>query len=376
MSDIGNLVYSQVEPDAKKSTYEEFDTMDFVINVGQGKALVKNSCKLVGTVRLCNTGNTQATNDIRLNHNIGIHAVVDSTQVSFANGPKAGVVENLQNYARLVRMVETGTEDINDLCNASNLVELKGPSAKLGEAIQQRRVTLNTGGATISTDRDFVCKLQICLNKMDGDNLPFEKTGAIRVSVNLAKNLSALEGGLAGSAANYKLSNVRLAYNSMDAPKGASQTVMRSAYNFKSSVLSSTANISARVPAICDAVSISVQRQDRESVNVLSNYGLEEPRNFKSIQYMFNDSTNQYISYVIESKEEALEKGIESLVSTGHNGVFNAGRLQRNNNWIAGLPFNGFVDLSNQRFNVQLVSDIDQNNPHNIYMYFHSLMSM
>jgi hypothetical protein len=91
---------------------------------------------------------------------------------------------------------------------------------------------------------------------------------------------------------------------------------------------------------------------------------------------MFNDSTNQYISYVIESKEEALEKGIESLVSTGHNGVFNAGRLQRNNNWIAGLPFNGFVDLSNQRFNLQLVSDIDQNNPHNIYMYFHSLMSM
>ena len=376
MSDIGNLVYASVDPESKKTEYIEFDTLDFVINVGPGRALVKNSVKLLGDLRLCSTGDTQATGDVRLNHNIGIHAVIDSTQVSFGAGPKAGVVENLQSYARLVRMVETGTEDINDLMNASNLVELKAPSSKLGEAVQQRRSTLNTGGATIHTDRDFVCKLQIALNKMDGDNLPFEKTGAIRVSVNLAKNLSALEGGLAGSVANYKLKNVRLAYNSMDAPSGSSQTVMRSVYNFKSSVLSSTANVSAVVPAVCDSVSISLQRQDRESVNVLSNYGLEEPRNFKSIQYMFNDSTNQYISYVIESKEEALEKGIESLVSTGHNGVFNAGRLQRNNNFIVGLPFNGFVDLSNQRFNIQLVSDIDQNNPHNIYMYFHSLMSI
>ena len=211
---------------------------------------------------------------------------------------------------------------------------------------------------------------------MDGDNLPFEKTGAIRVSINLAKNLSALEGGLAGSACNYNISDVRLAYSVMDAPKGASQSVMRTAYNFKSSVLSSTANISARVPAVCDSVTISAQRQDRENTNVLSNYGLEEPRNFKSIQYMFNDSTNQYISYVIESKEEALEKGVESLVATGVNGVFSAGKLERNDNFIVGLPFNGFIDLSNQRFNVQLVSDIDTQNPYNLYMYFHSLHSI
>ena len=211
---------------------------------------------------------------------------------------------------------------------------------------------------------------------MDGDNLPFSKTGAIRVSINLAKNLSALEGGLAGTAANYNISDVRLAYNSMAAPSGPMKSVMRTAYNFKSSVLSSTANISARVPAICDSVTICAQRQDRENVKVLSNYSLEEPRNFKSIQYMFNDSTQRYISYVIESKEEALEKGIESLVATGHNGVFSAGKLERNNNFVVGLPFNGFVDLSNQRFNVQLTSDIDTANPYNIYMYFHSLHSL
>ena len=374
--DLGGLVYAQVEPEAKKSSYEEFDTLDFVINVGEGRCLVKNSIRLLGTLRLNRTGTTRATADVRLNNNIGVHAIIDSSQVTFDAGPKQGVIENLQNYARLVRVLATGTEDHNDYMNASNLIELRGPSANLGEAVQIAGATVQATGAAQTTDRDFACKLNICLNKMDGDNLPFNKTGAIRVSINLAKNLSALEGGLVGTAANYNISDVRLAYNSMDMPSGPMKSVMRTAYNFKSSVLSSTANVSARVPAICDAVTICAQRQDRENVKVLSNYSLEEPRNFKSIQYMFNDSTNQYISYVIESKEEALEKGIESLVATGHNGVFSAGKLERNNNFVVGLPFNGFVDLSNQRFNVQLVSDIDTANPYNLYMYFHSLHSL
>jgi len=374
--DLGQLVYAQVEPEAKKSSYVEFDNLDFVINVGEGKALVKNSVRLLGTLRINRTGTTRATADVRLSNHIGIHAVVDSSQVTFESGPKMGIIENLQNYGRLVRMQATGTEDHNDYSNASNLIELRAPSANLAEAVQLAGSTIQATGAQQTTDRDFACKLNICLNKMDGDNLPFEKTGAIRVSINLAKNLSALEGGLAGSAVNYNISDVRLAYSVMDAPKGATQSVMRTAYNFKSSVLSSTANISARVPAVCDSVTISAQRQDRENTNVLSNYGLEEPRNFKSIQYMFNDSTNQYISYVIESKEEALEKGVESLVATGVNGVFSAGKLERNDNFIVGLPFNGFIDLSNQRFNVQLTSDIDTQNPYNLYMYFHSLHSI
>ena len=375
MSDLGNLIYASVEPEAKKSSYSEFDTMDFVINVGEGKALVKNSVKLMGTLRLNHTGTTRATEDVGLNHAIGVHAVIDSTQVNFSDGPKAGNVESLQNYGRLVKMVSAGTQDANDYNNASNLMELRAASQALAGKAQIARGTINSG-ATLTTDQDFACKLHICLNKMDGDNLPYSKSGAIRVSLNLAKNLSALEGGLVGSAANYSLSDVRLAYSSMDEAKGASQTVMRTAYNFKSSVLSTTANISAVVPAVCDSVTISAQRQDRESTNVFSNYQLEEVRNFKSIQYMFNDNTSKYISYVIESKEEALEKGVESLVASGVNQVFSAGKLQRNGNFIAGLPFNGFIDLSNQRFNLQLVSDIDSANPYNLYLYFHSLMSL
>ena len=91
---------------------------------------------------------------------------------------------------------------------------------------------------------------------------------------------------------------------------------------------------------------------------------------------MFNDNTSKYISYVIESKEEALEKGVESMVASGVNGVFSAGKLQRNGNFMLGLPFNGFIDLSNQRFNLQLVSDINSQHPYNLFLYFHSIISL
>lgn len=153
--DLGQLVYSQVEPEAKKSSYEEFDNLDFVINVGEGKALVKNSVRLLGTLRLNSTGATQATADIRCNHHIGIHAVVDSTQVTFESGPKMGIIENLQNYGRLVRIQATGTEDHNDYCNASNLMELRAPSANLAERVQLAGATIQATGANQTTDRDL-----------------------------------------------------------------------------------------------------------------------------------------------------------------------------------------------------------------------------
>ena len=107
--DLGQLVYAQVEPEAKKSSYVEFDNLDFVINVGEGKALVKNSVRLLGTLRINRTGTTRATADVRLSHHIGIHAVIDSSQVTFEAGSKMGIIENLQNYGRLVRMQATGT---------------------------------------------------------------------------------------------------------------------------------------------------------------------------------------------------------------------------------------------------------------------------
>ena len=37
------IIYHQVEPQATQDAYREFDNVDFVINVGEGRRLLKNS---------------------------------------------------------------------------------------------------------------------------------------------------------------------------------------------------------------------------------------------------------------------------------------------------------------------------------------------
>ena len=102
------------------------------------------------------------------------------------------------------------------------------------------------------------------------------KSGEIRLTINLARDMSALMGANKGSGANYKLKNPHVSYHSM--PTGGdwnkTQTSMRSVYNVKSTILSGTANISAQVPAVCDAVSCSFQYQNRENVNVFSKHSM------------------------------------------------------------------------------------------------------
>jgi len=62
-------------------------------------------------------------------------------------------------------------------------------------------------------------------------------------------------------------------------------------------------------------------------------------------------------------------------LDTGHNQV-SGSRFSDNQSFLLGLSFGKFVDLSNQKFGVQLKTLIDNTSAHNIYMYFHSVMTV
>ena len=53
------------------------------------------------------------------------------------------------------------------------------------------------------------------LNSMSGDHLPFEKSGEIRLTFNLARNMSALMGANQGSGATYSLKNLHVTFQSV-----------------------------------------------------------------------------------------------------------------------------------------------------------------
>tara|TARA_R110002012_G_scaffold2963_1_gene14121 strand:+ start:615 stop:1724 length:1110 start_codon:yes stop_codon:yes gene_type:complete len=365
-----NMLYHSAVPEATQATYGEFNNVDFVLNVGPGRSLMRNSVRLNGNVLVTNDGTTRSAGGVYMDYAIGIHSVVESCQVSFGT---SGTKENIQNYARWCKMGAIGTLYEDDYNNASQQVELRAVNEVCASLLAQGEVTLGT--TPVTQDLDFSMKPNCILNKMSGDHLPVEKSGEIRLTLNLARNMSCLMGDNQGADATYALSNLHVSYHSVPTQGDpmTKQTTMRSVYNIKSTILSGTANISAQVPAMVDSVSCSFQKQNEENVNVFNNYACNMVQGIRRLQFEFNDSTNKYVSYNENDLGGMIQRYIESFDNTGHQQM-KLDTFRANNGFGVGQKFAGFVDLSNQRLGLQLTSDINNTKPMNIYMYFHSIV--
>lgn len=371
---MSNLIYHVSECVQKKDSYVEFDALDFDINVGDGRSLVKNSVRLLGDLDVLDNGGVNAV-ELYFDNVCGAHSFIDSCQVSFLEGENAGLKENIQNYARYVAMSEMVTKSPEDALNASSMCELKGYDEKTSKLFANGRTTRNSG-TKISENQDFSIKPVCALNKMSGGNLSYAKSGQIRLTMNLAQNRSALMGSaLNNTQDTYAIINPRVIYQSVLSEPKEQETIMRTIYNVKNTIQSNFASVSARVPAVCDSVTVSCQLQSSENTAPFSNYECHMPKGLEEVQYLFNDSTNEYISYSITDLTEMLQRGIDSILDNGHNMV-SGNRFADNKNFITGLGFNGYVDLSSQKFTVQIKSKADNVNAFNIYMYFHSIMSV
>ena len=372
------IVYHSAEPESLQTNYIEYNNVDFVLNVGAGRSLVQNSVRVLGEVLIASTGSTRVIDPggIYMDYRVGIHSIVDSCQVSFGGGSNPGIKENIQNYPRWAAMTSVATENEDDMMNASKQVELKAPNEICADVIARGVITNNSG--TKQTDNmDFAFKPICILNRMAGDHLPQERSGEIRLTLNLARNISALMGPNSTGASTYQITNLRCSYQSIETVGNPmdGQISMRSVYNVKSSVQSGLANVQAQVPAVCDACSVSFQRQQDENVPIVNNYSLEKVPGIRDLQFLFNDSTNKYITYQINDQNEMLHRYIDSFSNTGHNQAL-LDTFRGNGGFGVGLHFQGFTDLSNQRFSLQLTSDITNNAPYNVYMYFHSVVQV
>ena len=142
------------------------------------------------------------------------------------------------------------------------------------------------------------------------------------------------------------------------------------------SIESGFANVGVKVPAVCNSVSISFQLQNEENTAQNNNLQLQSVPNLTELQYLFNDSTNSLVSYLLRDYEEVVSRGIESMFSTGRNSL-GIQQLANNEGFVAGLFFDDFIDLRNQKFNVQITSGISGGASNMLmYMYFHSILSI
>ncbi len=388
---MSQMHYHQVDPESSSAEYTPFQTVDFLLST-PGRKLLKNSIRVEGRIvarkdttnpYVPATANAVTSaidreDNIKVDNVVGAHAFFDSWSCETQS---KGVLENLQNYPRYISMTGRATLGKDDMLTSKMVAEGRGPYEANGNYLLQPVVdqAFVTGQAEQPLQRSkpsFSIKPMVCFNRTAGGDYSFDKNGFIRISTILAANRHAMFAGDADT--NYVLEDLVCRYVTVPDDGIAEAMLMRSYVNVVSSLQSTASSISARVPsAQVSSVSISFAKQSNLQSTEFNSYALESLPKWSSVEYLFANSMQNFITYQITDRDDALKRGLESLESAGHSQV-NAATLKANTGEIMGLAFSEFVDLSKQKFTVNLKiedSSVTQS-PFDVMMYFNSLLQM
>ncbi len=371
-----NIRYHEVAPSNDAADFQEFNSIDFEL-LSPGRKLLKNSISIQFRLEVTSDGvSPVAARQISLDNKIGYHGVFESWTTSTA---QAGILENTQDYPRYVGMVAAATLDENDLLNVRYQAEGRSLTQDGGRyALQQPRIR-NKNATPVEHLEERECSIypKIALNSIAGGDYSFDKNGSIRISTNLARNNNFLFGPqMAGSS--YKISNVKLHYISVPDDGKTQPMLMNTVVSVKAAINSDSANLSFKVPAkSCSGVVMSFIQQSNENADGENSYALEKLPNLNSVQYMFNSSTSQGVSYVIEDQGELIKRGLSALSEAGHSQV-SASKYAVNQGYLIGESFEDQIDLSSQQFAVQIKSEVPSisSKPRLCYLYFLNLIEM
>jgi len=372
-----NYQYSMSIPENNKDTFTSNDNITFMINGDQDMSLLKNSVRLEGNVKVL-IGGAQITNElVYFNPQVGTHGLVESMQVSTQNG----LVENISNsYPRLVNMKEQATRSINDSLNGSEASELKMPTTH--QVVNYGHGTAshtNQAGSKIIDPVSFSFKPLCCLNRVSAEsgNLSFSRVGSVKLQLILSRDLGFLFGNVAGTSdLTYELTNVKLSYVQVPSADLDKQPQMcRSFVSVKQTLNSNVSSINAKVPSAVDAVSISFQRTADENTVRKDNLKLDNVDGLTRLEFGFNNSV-EMIKYQIEDRGEMIQRGLNSFSYMGHNQM-KPNLSNKGSGFMAGLNFQLPKDLTQNSFNTIISTDsINNLNKYNIYMFFHSMVSV
>jgi hypothetical protein len=107
-----------------------------------------------------------------------------------------------------------------------------------------------------------------------------------------------------------------------------------------------------------------------------NNIELEQPEGISKLYYSFNDSTNTFISYPIESVEDILEHYLLSFLNDDTKHDVTVRKINDNKVFGVGLNFEEGINLQTSSFGLNIISNINNNEPYNIYAYFKGIISL
>ena len=370
-----NIQYHQATPENNKSSFSEFDSIDVVLTA-PGRKYLKNSFTVDFELEVKTDGATvKAVGDqIRYNNKIGVHSFFESWSCSTVNGN----LEQLNAYPVFMSQMASCTLGDNDYFSAALLAEGRGPCVSNAEIGCEAVSANGTNGADATNDKalpQHCIKPMICFNRMAGDNWSFDKSGQIRVSCNLARAVQAFNGKSAVNASSYAISKVNFRFQTVPDDEKQSPMLMKSYVHVKQTVNSTVTNIQSRVPAkAVEAVSISFLELSKETAPKEDCYALEKLPNIDEVQYLFADNLSNNISYIIDTVQDMLLRGVEAIGTLGQNGVTYT-KMSGNRSFIMGQAFDSVLDLSNQKFSTQIKSTSLLGNAYSVNLFFHNIIS-
>jgi|TARA_R110001606_G_scaffold385698_1_gene549348 hypothetical protein len=377
--------------DTSLGGYQPFQTIDFNLAT-PGRKLLKNSIRIEGRIvaRTASTDKWQpdaaidATSSIDLEDNIkldnvvGAHAFFDSWTCETQS---KGILENLQNYPRFVSQHGRATLGADDMLSSKLIAECRGPYEANGNYVlqpvaDQAFVTGSVEQPGQRSKPSFSIKPMICFNRQAGGDYSFDRNGFIRISCILAANRHVLFGG--EDPANYVLDEVVCRFMTIPDDGTDEPMLMRSYVNVVSSLQSTASTISARVPSQqVNSVSMSFAKQSNLQSTEFCSTALEALPEWDSLEYLFANSMQNFITYRITDRDDALRRGLQSMESAGHSQV-SAKTLKANRGVLYGLDFEEYVDLSQQKFtiNLKILDASVTTEPFDVFLYFNSLLQL
>ena len=381
-----NYLYHNVSPENEPAggSFGEFAIADYVLNFPQRK-IVAGSIRITANVLVNDTlhGLTKVgTQNLYVDPLVGASAFFDTMTTSL---DKVGQIESIQDYGRWIKTVEQAKTSRTDLFKGSAVCELKAPNANWSKTVLRgasaNRVVAAgdlADGLQISDQANFSIKPMICLNSaMGGDgSMSFRKTGSIRLTLRVARALSALYGPSvspagAGTQAIIALSNMKVHFATVPDDGTDAPMTMSNIVNIQSTVQSSFANISCQVPAICRAVSSTFILASHQNAGGLNNpLACEVLPQFRAVEFIYNNTiNNSLVSYQITDYAELLERYVKSVSDSDHSST-SMWEIKHNNGMGIGLSFDGLLDLRRQRFQIQISSNVSSAQPYSVSLFF------
>jgi len=388
---MSGILYHQLVPEnSAPNGYSQNQTIDFILK-SDGRKMLKNSIRLDFDVEAFSNESTPArialSDKIGVNHKIGAHACFSEATAETQN---AGLIESIQDYSRMVNIVATGSQQEESYYTQTAQAEGRQVHAEGGRYILQQVAppVLSKAGddqaacvaslVAKSVDPAFTIKPMVCFNRQQGDDYSFSKNGYIRLSFTVSRNQAALQGvGVTANAA-LKIKNIQLRFTSRPDDGSQGKMLMNTATTLKTAVNSQQANISARVPMpACSGVVMTYTRQSAESSLQLDSQELQNYPQLDRIEYLFQDSNSRYITYPLEDPGVMMTQGLKALTDSGLNQC-TLNRVVANAGVVHGLSFQSYIDMSKNKFSVQINSSSNTftADPINVHMLFLGLIQL